>query len=121
MRIAITLTPPSDLYFRWAAQIGVTDFVCRNPKTYGLDSVDGLSRMHERAKSFGLEMSVVEGFLPIERIVLGQDGRDEQIAELTRMIRRMGELGAKVLCYNFMPHFDWTRTSFEVPERGGAM
>src|SRR4051812_6728311 len=121
MRIALTLTPPTDLYFRWAAQIGVNDFVCRNPTHYGMDPISGLEVMKRRAEEFGLRMSVVEGYLPIERIVLGQDGRDAQIAELTAIIRQMGKSGVEVLCYNFMPFFDWTRTSFELPARGGAM
>src|SRR5689334_2504154 len=71
MRIAITLTPPTDRYFRWAAQIGVTDFVCRYPPHYGLPAIDGLTQMKQRAERFGLNLTVVEGYLPIERIVLG--------------------------------------------------
>src|SRR5437762_2165986 len=117
MRIALTLTPPNDRHFRWAAQIGATDFVCRHPRHYGLDAVDGLGAMVGRARSFGLRTSVVEGYLPIERVVLGQPGRDEQIGELCALIRRMGDLGVGTLCYNFMPSFDWTRTSLDLPER----
>jgi mannonate dehydratase len=86
-----------------------------------MDPIGGLEIMKRRAEEFGLRMSVVEGYLPIERIVLGQDGRDAQIGELTAIIRQMGKLGVEVLCYNFMPFFDWTRTSFELPARGGAM
>jgi len=121
MRIALTLTPPSDQYFRWAAQIGATDFVCRNPQYYGLDAVDGLDHMHARASSFGLRMSAVEGYLPLESIIVGGPERDMQIAQLVRMIERMGKLGVEVLCYNFMPVSDWFRTSFTLPERGGAL
>ncbi len=53
MRIASTLTPPTDRNFRWAAQVGVTDFVSRHPRYYGLDPIDGLALMVARAKSFG--------------------------------------------------------------------
>jgi len=121
MQIALTLTPPSDQYFRWAAQIGVTDFVCRNPQHYGLDPIDGLDQMHARARSFGLRMSVVEGYLPLESIIVAGPERDVQIAQLSRMIERMGKLGIEVLCYNFMPMSDWFRTSFTLLERGGAL
>jgi hypothetical protein len=53
MRIAITLTPPKDLYFKWAAQTGVTDYVARYPRHYGEDPIDGLTAMRDRAGSFG--------------------------------------------------------------------
>lgn len=33
----------------------------------------------------------------------------------------MGACGVPVLCYNFMPSDDWTRTAIDVPERGGAL
>jgi mannonate dehydratase len=120
MRIAIVLTPPSDVHFRLAAQVGVEDFVCRYPVHYGLEPLAGLREMRDRADRFGLQMSVVEGYLPIDRIILGQDGRDEQIEQIGRLIVEMGKLGISVLCYNFMLS-DWTRTSTAIPTRGGAL
>lgn len=121
MRIGIVLTPPTDLYFRWAAQIGVTDFVCRYPRHYGLDPLDGLTHMHARAKSFGLRLSVVEGYLPIDQIQLNGPGREAQIDEVIAFIRHMGKLGVEVLCYNWMPGMDWNRTSFHVRTRAGSI
>src|SRR5689334_21244884 len=120
MRVAITLTPPKDQYFKWAAQIGVTDYVARYPRHYGEEPIDGLSAMRDRAGSFGLKLSVVEGYLPIDKIVRGEKGRDEQIVEVSQFIKHMGKLGVGVLCYNFM-HVDWTRTDFQIPARGGAV
>ena len=117
MRIGIVLTPPTDQFFRWAAQIGVTDFVARYP---GAETFDGLSRIHERASGFGLRLSVIEGYLPLDRIILGQPGRDDQIAEISRLIVHMGRLGISILCYNFMLA-DWTRTDTNVVTRGGAI
>src|SRR5258708_12537115 len=32
----------------------------------------------------------------------------------------MGELGIPVLCYNFMPIFDWTRTDLAMPQPDGS-
>jgi len=45
------------------------------------------------AASFGLRLSVIEGYLPLDKIILGQPGRDEQIAEILRLIIHMGRLG----------------------------
>ncbi len=117
MRIGIVLTPPTDTFFRQAAQVGVTDFVSRY---HGIDTLEGLRTVRDRADSFGLRLSVVEGYLPISHIVMGEEGRDEQIAEISRLITNMGKLGVGVLCYNFMLS-DWTRTSTTVVTRGGAL
>jgi mannonate dehydratase len=54
------------------------------------------------------------------QIVHGQPGRDEQIANIQALIRNMGKLGVRCLCYNWMPADDWSRTSAEVRERGGS-
>jgi mannonate dehydratase len=117
MRIGLVLTPPTDLFFRWAAQVGVTDFVARYP---GAETFESLSGIHARAASFGLRLSVIKGYLPLDKIILGQSGRDEQIAEISRVIVHMGRLGIPVLCYNFMLA-DWTRTDTNVVTRGGAI
>ena len=37
------------------------------------------------------------------------------------MLRNMGELGIRVLCYNFMAVFGWMRTATAIPARGGAL
>ena len=38
-------------------------------------------------------------------------------------IRKLAEVGVKVICYNFMPVFDWLRTDFyrELPDTSNAM
>lgn len=118
MRIAIALTPPTDQFFRWSAQIGVTDFVARYQFA---DSLEKLHETCERSASFGLKTSVVEGYLPIEPIVHGAQQRDDCIATIKQLIQNMGKLGVGVLCNNWMPNCDWTRTSVRVPARGGAL
>lgn len=120
MRIAIVLTPPSDLHFKWAAQVGVNDFVCRYPRHYGLDPIAGLTAMKERAASFGLKLNIVEGYLPLEPIALNTPACEDALREIERFIDHMGKLGVETLCYNFMLA-DWTRTDTRVPTRGGAM
>ena len=118
MRIALVLTPPTDLHFRLAGQIGATEYVAR----YGfVDTPRKLAAERARAESFGLKLSVVEGYIPLAEIIHGTAGRDAQIANVQRLIESMGRNGAEVLCYNWMPNDDWTRTSFEVETRGGAL
>lgn len=115
MRLATVLTPITDQSLRWAAQCGVEDLVLRYPG----DDPESLPRELARAAEYDLRASVVEGYLPIERIKLGEDdGRD--LAALVRLIRQMGECGVPILCYNFMAGTDWVRTRLDSPERGGS-
>lgn len=116
MRLATVLTPASDENLQLAVQCGVTDFVTRH---YGPDPAP-LIAVKDRVESFGLRLSVIEGYLPIERIKTGTDHQGEDLAELKSLIRLMGELRIPILCYNFMAGTDWVRTKLDVPERGGA-
>ena len=45
----------------------------------------------------------------------GRPTRDRLIANYCESVRTMGELGVRVLCYNFMPVFDWMRTDLAMP------
>lgn len=115
MRLATVLTPMSDENLRLAAQCGVTDVVHRYP---GADPAV-LRAAKERIASFGMSLSVVEGYLPIENIKLGcDDGRELEL--LKALVRHMAELDVRLLCYNFMAGTDWVRTRLDAPERGGA-
>jgi mannonate dehydratase len=118
MRIALVLTPPTERHLRWAAQIGVTDFVSR----YGaVDTGEKMRLECERVASFGLKLSVVEGYIPLDEIIRGGPQRDAQIQNVRQLIAAMGQNGVEILCYNWMPNNDWTRTAFAVPTRGGAL
>src|SRR5688572_17846483 len=117
MRLASVLTPLSDYNLQLAAQVGVTDIVTRYP---GRDPAE-LASVCERVSRFGLRVSVVEGYLPIDDIILGNDRRDEQIEEMRELMRSMAAAGVPLCCYNFMAGTDWVRTRLDVPERGGAL
>lgn len=117
MRIALVLTPVSDHYLSLASQVGVSEVVMRYP---GLEYSEMLN-LKKRIGSFGLNVSVVEGYLPIEDIKLGGPQRDAEIEQMKTIIRNMGQAGIGVLCYNFMAGGDWTRTATKERSRGGAL
>lgn len=57
-----------------------------------------------------LRLAVIESIPVHEDIKLGRPTRDQYIDNYCESIRAMGEMGIPVLCYNFMPVFDWMRT-----------
>mmetsp|Transcript_17277 Transcript_17277/g.45041 ORF Transcript_17277/g.45041 Transcript_17277/m.45041 type:complete len:377 (-) Transcript_17277:59-1189(-) len=120
-RIALVLTPLNDDNLMLAAQVGATDVVYYNMDSMP-DSAVELKATRARVESYGLRLSCVEGGPPMDKIILGTDGRDEQIENFKRCIRAMGEAGIPILCYNFMSKgFVVGRNSYEAPARGGSL
>ena len=116
MRLATVLTPESNENLRLAAQCGVTDMVTR----YHGPGREDLALVQRRFDQFGLRLSVIEGYLPIERIKTGtDDGRE--LDAMKRLVTQMGELEIPLLCYNFMSGTDWVRTTLDVAARGRSL
>ncbi|MEK0425154.1 MAG: Mannonate dehydratase [Planctomycetota bacterium] len=115
MRLATVLTPVSEENLRLAAQCGVSDLVLRYP---GAD-LQAIPSWIERVEPYGLDISVVEGYLPIERLKLGIDDGSE-LRAMQDLLRAMSDNNIRLLCYNFMAGTDWARTRLDAPERGGA-
>ena len=68
----------------------------------------------------GLALAVVESIPVHEDIKLGRPTRDRLIDQYAETVRTMGEVGVPVLCYNFMPIFDWTRTDLAALQPDGS-
>ncbi len=116
MNLATVLTPLSDANLRLAAQCGVERVVARYP---GPDA-GTLLDVQRRVEAHGMTVAAVEGYLPIERIKVGEDADGAELAAMKRLLQQMGEAGVPLLCYNFMAGTDWVRTRLDAPERGGA-
>jgi len=71
-----------------------------------------------------LDADVVESVNVHESIKLGRTvlglGRDEAIANYITTLERLGRAGVRVVCYNFMPVFDWLRTDLWHPLPDGS-
>src|SRR3989454_892860 len=84
---------------------------------------DRLAHLQDDIADAGLRLAVVESIPVHEDIKLGRPTRDRLIANYCESIRAMGELGVRVLCYNFMPVFDWMRTdlAMQLPDGSTAL
>ena len=79
-----------------------------------------LEKLAESIDAAGLRFAVVESIPVHEDIKLGRPSRDRFLDQYCDSVRAMGELGIPVLCYNFMPIFDWTRTTLDMPMPDGS-
>ncbi|MQA91351.1 MAG: mannonate dehydratase [Gemmatimonas sp.] len=79
-----------------------------------------LVRLGELIEAAGLRFSVVESIPVHDDIKLGRPTRDRLIENYCQSVRNMGDLGIGILCYNFMPVFDWTRTSIDLRLEDGS-
>ena len=113
-----------DLAWDLAVSAGVFHAVMRLPEDgkfdYGerahWDSLVG------RFTSFGVTPVAIEP-MPNElhdHIKLGDERRDEAIARVISMFPHMRAHRIDTICFNWMAHIGWLRTSADYPERGGA-
>ena len=82
--------------------------------------MDRILRLKELCDQNGLEMEVIESVPVHEDIKLGRPTRDRYIANYAETIRRLGAVGVKCICYNFMPVFDWLRTNLHTEAADGS-
>ncbi|MDQ0255916.1 mannonate dehydratase [Evansella vedderi] len=83
--------------------------------------MDKILEIKEQAEAHGLNIDVVESVNIHEDIKLGLPTRDKYIENYKKTIEKLGKVGVKVICYNFMPVFDWTRTNlFQELEDGST-
>ena len=72
-----------------------------------------IKELKHEINSKGLELEVIESVNIHEDIKLGYDTRDQYIENYKQTLINLSKFGIKVVCYNFMPVFDWTRTDLE--------
>lgn len=81
---------------------------------------DALERLAGEVDAAGLELPVVESIPVHEDIKLGRATRDRLIEQYCRSMETVAEVGVRIVCYNFMPIFDWMRTSVAMPLEDGS-
>lgn len=72
--------------------------------------LDRMEEVRDQADQAGFHIDVVESVNIHEDIKLGHPTRDKYIKNYIETIENLAKVGVKVICYNFMPVFDWVRT-----------
>ena len=82
--------------------------------------MDRIEEVKKQADEYGFNIDVVESVNVHEDIKLGLPTRDKYIENYKKTIEKLAKVGVKVICYNFMPVFDWTRTDLYKPVGDGS-
>ena len=82
--------------------------------------LDMITDMKREIEAAGLTMECIESVNVHEDIKLGNENADRYIDNYIESIRNLGKAGVRVICYNFMPVFDWTRTDLAMDMGNGA-
>ena len=86
-------------------------------------TAEAIAERKELVEGSGLSWSVVESVPVHEDIKRGGPLRDRWIAAYQESLRNLASNGIDIVCYNFMPILDWTRTDlrYVLPDGGWAL
>ncbi|CAM3260298.1 mannonate dehydratase [Vagococcus fessus] len=79
---------------------------------------DKIKELKEEIEAAGLTLKVIESVNVHDDIKIGLPSRDKYIENYKATIRNLAEYGIEVICYNFMPIFDWIKTdlNYKLPD-----
>lgn len=82
--------------------------------------INEIEKVRKQIKGYGFNMDVVESVNVHDDIKVGLPTRDQYIENYKQTLRNLAKFGVKVVTYNFMPIFDWTRTDLFHPMGDGS-
>jgi len=81
---------------------------------------DEIRALKKEVEDAGLHISGIESVNVSDAIKTGSEDRDKDIDTYIECLRNLGEEDIHLVCYNFMPVFDWTRTELARVREDGS-
>ena len=72
--------------------------------------MDDILALKTEIEAAGLQLAGIESVNIHDAIKIGSPNREQYIENYITTLERLGQAGIHMVCYNFMPVFDWTRT-----------
>lgn len=92
-----------------------------NGEVWSVDAIRERQQLIEGGNhAWKLHWAVVESVPVHEAIKTGAPGRDRYIEAYKQTLRNLGACGIEIVCYNFMPVVDWTRTDLKYEVADGS-
>src|SRR5690625_270709 len=82
--------------------------------------LDRILEVKKQADLYDFNIDVVESVNVHDDIKLGLPTRDKYIERYKKTIENLSKAGVKVICYNFMPVFDWVLTDLHKEMSDGS-
>ena len=81
---------------------------------------DEIHALKKEVEDAGLHIAGIESVNVSDAIKTGSKDRDKDIDTYIECLRNLGEEDIHLVCYNFMPVFDWTRTELARVREDGS-
>ena len=82
--------------------------------------LEDILALKEEVEASGLKLLGIESVNIHEDIKIGLPSRDKYIENYITSLENLGKAGVHMVCYNFMPIFDWTRTDLAYELEDGS-
>ncbi|MCR5516559.1 MAG: mannonate dehydratase [Lachnospira sp.] len=79
-----------------------------------------IKKLKDEVEAAGMHIAGIESVNVHEDIKLGKPNRDELIANYKETLVNLAKEDIHLVCYNFMPVFDWTRTELARKREDGS-
>lgn len=82
--------------------------------------VERIQALKKEVEDAGLKIAGIESVNIHDSIKIGSPDREKYIDNYITTLENLGKCGINLVCYNFMPVFDWTRTDLAKVRPDGA-
>lgn len=82
--------------------------------------LERIQALKEEVESYGLKILGIESVNVHDAIKAGLPERDRYIENYIKTLERLAACDIRLVCYNFMPVFDWVRSDLAKPREDGT-